>query len=178
MVASLQLATSNQTDPSATHSYKSVASALDARGLVYSLIFVESYTEPRLTVNDDEYGFITEYIGTSDILSSLDNVEQYVRDRSNAPSTTFQTVSAMYASDGTWQNADVTADGFTSEEDAITWLFEHLAEHVTNGVRKAEYRSEHYDGFTRYFVRPSNWWATLETLTPATDDVMRAPDIY
>lgn len=178
MAATLQLATPSRTDPLVERSDESVISALDARGLVYSLIFVEEYTKPRLTVNDDQYGFIAEYIGASDILSNLDNVEQYVRDRADAPSTTFQTVSAIYSSDGTWQTANVTADGFASEEDAITWLFEHLAEHVTHGIRKREYRSEHYDGFTRYFIRPSNWWATLETLTPATDDVMRAPDTY
>ena len=178
MAATLQLATPSRTDPLVERSDESVISALEARGLVYSLIFVEEYTKPRLTVNDDQYGFIAEYIGASDILSNLDNVEQYVRDREDAPSTTFQTVSAIYDSDGTWQTANVTADDFVSEEDAITWLFEHLAEHVTHGIRKREYRSEHYDGFTRYFIRPSNWWATLETLTPATDDVMRAPDTY
>lgn len=178
MAATLQLAAPSRTDPLVEYSYESVVPALVARSLVYSLTFVEEYTKPRLTVIDDQCGFIVEYIGASDILSNLDNVEQYVRDRADAPSTTFQTVSAIYGSDGTWQTANVTADGFASEEEAITALFESLAEHVTNGVRKSEYRSEHYDGFTRYFVRPSNWWSSLQTLTPATDDVMRAPDIY
>lgn len=179
MAATLQLATPSRTDPLVERSDESVISALDARGLVYSLIFVEEYTKPRLTVNDDQYGFIAEYIGASDILSNLDNVEQYVRDRADAPSTTFQIVSAMYGPGGTWQTADVIrGDGFASEEEAITALFESLADHVTHGIRKREYRSEHYDGFTRYFIRPSNWWATLETLTPAADDVMRAPDTY
>ncbi len=178
MAARLKLATSSQTDLLVEDSHESVVVALDTRGLVYSLTFVEEYTKPRLTVSDEQYGFVTEYTGAHDILSNLDNVEQYVQDRSNAPSTTFQTVSAIYASDGTWQTAEVTADDFASEEEAITALFASLAEHVTSGVRKREYRSEHYDGFTRYFVRPSNWWASLQTLTPATDDVMRAPDIY
>lgn len=178
MAANLQLATSSRTDPSSGYACEQVERELNVRGLAYSSVFVEGYTEPRLTVSDDEYGFIYEFTGTHDILLNLDKVEEYVEKRSTAPSTTFQTVSAMYGADGTWQTADVTADGFASEEEAITALFESLAEHVTHGVRKAEYRSEHYDGFTRYFVRPSNWWATLETLTPATDDVMCAPDIY
>ena len=179
MTATLQLATASRTDPSSAYAYESVARELDTRGLTYSLVFVEGYTEPRLTVNDDEYGLLSEFTGTHDILLNLDNVEEYVKKRSATSSTTFQVVSAMYGPDGTWQTADVIrGNGFTTEEEAITALFESLAEHVTHGVRKAEYRSEHYDGFTRYFVRPSNWWATLETLTPATDDVMRAPDTY
>jgi hypothetical protein len=90
----------------------------------------------------------------------------------------FQVVDATYEADGSWQSAVVKHDGFASEEEAIDYLATHLAEHITHGVRKAEYRSEHCGGFTRHFVRPSNWWSSLQTLTPATDDVMRAPDIY
>jgi hypothetical protein len=179
MAATLQIATSSRTDPSFAYPYESVTRELDARGLAYSVALVEGYAEPRLIVSDDEYGLISEFIGTHDILLNLDNVEEYVKKRSATSSTTFQIVSAMYGPNGAWQTADVIrGDGFTTEEEAITALFESLAEHVTHGVRKAEYRSEHYDGFTRYFVRPSNWWATLQTLTPATDDVMRAPDTY
>lgn len=178
VAATLQLATSSRTDPSSAYTSEKVEHELDARGLAYSSVFVERYNEPRLTVSDDEHGFIYEFTGTHDILLNLDKVEEYVKKRSAAPSVTFQTVRAAYSPSGTWLTADVTADGFATEEEAITALFTSLAEHVTNGVRKGEYRSEHYDGFTRYFVRPSNWWSSLQTLTPATDDVMRAPDIY